>query len=139
RTARAAQGDPPARPHRDRPASLGAAARLPARRGPATSRHRPVIMDGRILIVGTGLIGTSVALALRERGADVSLADRDAAALRLATELGAGEPLRDGAAPADVAVLAVPPAAVAATLLDAQKRGLARVYTDVASVKVRPL
>jgi prephenate dehydrogenase len=97
------------------------------------------VMDQRIVVVGTGLIGTSVALALREHGADVSLADRDAAALRLAADLGAGEPLRGGAAPADVAVLAVPPASVAATLLDAQKRGLARVYTDVASVKVRPL
>jgi prephenate dehydrogenase len=93
----------------------------------------------RIVVIGTGLIGTSVALALRERGVAVSLADRDPASVRLAAELGAGEPLRDGDEPADVAVLAVPPAAVAATLLDAQKRGLARVYTDVASVKARPL
>jgi prephenate dehydrogenase len=93
----------------------------------------------RIVVIGTGLIGTSVALALRERGAEVSLADRDPAFVRLAAELGAGVPLRDGDEPADVAVLAVPPAAVAATLLDAQKRDLARVYTDVASVKSRPL
>jgi prephenate dehydrogenase len=93
----------------------------------------------RIVVIGTGLIGTSVALALRERGAEVSLADRDPATVRLAVELGAGVPLRAGDEPADVAVLAVPPAAVAATLLDAQKRELARVYTDVASVKVRPL
>jgi prephenate dehydrogenase len=93
----------------------------------------------RIVVIGTGLIGTSVALALRERGAEVSLADRDPATVRLAAELGAGVPLRDGDEPADVAVLAVPPAAVAATLLDAQKRELARVYTDVASVKARPL
>jgi prephenate dehydrogenase len=93
----------------------------------------------RIAVIGTGLIGTSVALAMREHGVAVSLADRDQASVRLAAELGAGTPLRDGDEPADVAVLAVPPAAVAATLLDAQKRGLARVYTDVASVKTRPL
>ena len=41
--------------------------------------------------------------------------------------------------PADVAVLAVPPAAVAAELQAAQHRGLARAYTDVASVKELPL
>jgi prephenate dehydrogenase len=96
---------------------------------------------GRIVVVGTGLIGTSIALAMRERGAEVLLTDRDAAALALAVELGAGRALPDGASaePADLAVLAVPPAAVAVTLLDAQKRGLASAYTDVASVKALPL
>ncbi|MFC0042060.1 prephenate dehydrogenase [Actinomadura rayongensis] len=99
---------------------------------------------GRVVVVGTGLIGTSIALVLRARGAEVLLADRDRAALDLAVGLGAGTelPAGDGpppGGPADVAVLAVPPAAVAVTLLDAQKRGLARVYTDVASVKALPL
>ncbi|WP_329520188.1 prephenate dehydrogenase [Spirillospora sp. NBC_01491] len=98
-------------------------------------------IPGRIIVVGTGLIGTSIALAMRERGAEVLLSDRDEAALRLAVELGAGEALPDGGpgTPADLAVLAVPPAAVAVTLLDAQKRRLAAVYTDVASVKALPL
>jgi len=100
---------------------------------------RIIVDSRRVVVIGTGLIGTSVALALRERGDEVRLADRDPRSLRLAVELGAGEPLRDAGGPADVAVLAVPPAAVAATLLDAQKRDLARVYTDVASVKVQPL
>ncbi|MGI5227493.1 prephenate dehydrogenase [Actinoallomurus iriomotensis] len=93
----------------------------------------------QVVVIGTGLIGTSVALALRERGDEVRLTDRDPVSVRMAAELGAGVPLEDGDGPADVAVIAVPPAAVAATLLDAQKRGLARVYTDVASVKSRPL
>ncbi|ACY98373.1 MULTISPECIES: prephenate dehydrogenase [Thermomonospora] len=95
----------------------------------------------RIIIIGTGLIGTSVALAMRERGTEVLLADRDAASLELAVQLGAGTPLpEDGPdEPADLAVVAVPPAAVAPVLLDAQKRGLAHVYTDVASVKAMPL
>ena len=93
----------------------------------------------RVVVIGTGLIGTSVALALRERGDEVRLADSDPRSLRLAAELGAGTPLGDGDRDADLAVIAVPPAAVAATLLDAQKRGLARFYTDVASVKARPL
>jgi prephenate dehydrogenase len=103
----------------------------------------------RVVVVGTGLIGTSIALALRGRDVDVLLADRDAASLRLAVELGAGSALppesaepagsAESAAPADLAVLAVPPAAVASTLRDAQKRGLAAAYTDVASVKTVPL
>lgn len=89
------------------------------------------------VILGTGLIGTSVGLALRESGTAVALDDPDPAALRLAADLGAGTPLRGGAAarPADVAVLAAPPAAVPTLLRSAQDRGLAHVYTDVASVK----
>ena len=42
------------------------------------------------LVVGTGLIGTSVALALRRHDVVVHLADRDPAAARQAAELGAG-------------------------------------------------
>ncbi len=94
----------------------------------------------RAIVIGTGLIGTSVALALREQGARVWLADADPASARLAADLGAGEPLSAMAGgPADVAVIAVPPEAVAATLADAQARGLARAYTDVASVKQLPV
>ena len=99
-------------------------------------------MPGSVVVIGTGLIGTSVALALREHGIRVWLADHDEEAVRLAANIGAGEPLpADGVpgGPADVAVLAVPPAAVAAELCAAQGRQLARAYTDVASVKELPL
>ena len=94
----------------------------------------------RVAVIGTGLIGTSVALALREQGVSVWLADTDPEAARLAVNLGAGEPLPETAT-ADVAVIAVPPAAVAATLAAAQARGsgLASCYTDVASVKQLPV
>jgi prephenate dehydrogenase len=93
----------------------------------------------RVAVIGTGLIGTSVALALREHGAGVWLADEDPEAARLAANLGAGEPLPDQSPSADVAVIAVPPSAVAATLAAAQARGLAACYTDVASVKQLPV
>jgi prephenate dehydrogenase len=103
----------------------------------------------RVAVIGTGLIGTSIALALREHGARVWLADSDPAAARLAADLGAGEPLPQTLdtswVRADVAVIAVPPAAVAATLAALQARGtagstgLARCYTDVASVKQLPV
>jgi prephenate dehydrogenase len=98
------------------------------------------IVLGRVVVIGTGLIGTSVALAMSARGTTVLLTDRDPAAAALAAELGAGEVLGGSAdRPADLAILAVPPPAVALTLRNAQERGVARVYTDVASVKAGPL
>jgi prephenate dehydrogenase len=97
----------------------------------------------RAVVVGTGLIGTSIALALRERGVWVGLADQDPAAARLAADIGAGivvgEDFADLAEPADLAVLAVPPAAAGPALLAAQAAGAARWYTDVASVKAAVL
>ena len=93
-----------------------------------------------ITVIGTGLIGTSIALALREHGSTVWLTDQDPAAARLAAHLGGGEPLPETLSePADIAVLAVPPAAVASTLAEAQTRNLAHSYTDVASVKQLPV
>lgn len=94
------------------------------------------------VIVGTGLIGTSIALALRAVGTRVWLTDTDRRAAQLAADLGAGELLFPGdslAEPADVAVLAMPPAMVASSLRAAQRSGLANCYTDVASVKELPL
>jgi len=96
----------------------------------------------RVLVCGAGLIGTSVALALRAKGAEVWLTDADPATARLAADLGAGVVVpdpRDAKGIADVAVLAMPPAAVAASLVRAQEYGVADVYTDVASVKVLPV
>jgi prephenate dehydrogenase len=101
-----------------------------------------VTAPGRVLIVGSGLIGTSVALALRAKGAEVWLSDRDEATARLAADLGAGTvvpDLRDAKGIAEVAVLAMPPAAVAAVLAQAQECAVADVYTDVASVKELPV
>jgi prephenate dehydrogenase len=95
-----------------------------------------------VLVCGTGLIGTSVALALRGSGAEVWLSDRDEATAQLAADLGAGTvvpDLRDAKGIADVAVLAMPPAAVAAALALGQEHGVADVYTDVASVKGLPV
>ncbi|TMR98127.1 prephenate dehydrogenase [Nonomuraea basaltis] len=95
-----------------------------------------------VLVVGTGLIGTSAALALRKHGVRVLLADRDQGAVRLARELGAGEDWSPASPPpegVDLAVIAVPPAHVASELLELQRHGTARFYTDVASVKAEPI
>ncbi|MGW1895180.1 prephenate dehydrogenase [Streptomyces sp. NPDC002004] len=89
------------------------------------------------LVVGTGLIGTSVALALSGRGVAVHLADHDTEQARTAAALGAGtDEIPEG--PVDLAVVAVPPAHVAGTLADLMRRGAARGYLDVASVKGGP-
>ncbi|MFG2197136.1 prephenate dehydrogenase [Streptomyces sp. NPDC048639] len=88
-------------------------------------------------VYGTGLIGTSVALALVARGVTVHLVDHDLKQARIAAALGAGT----DAAPkgrVDLAVVAVPPAHVAATLAEVMERGAARGYIDVASVKGGP-
>ncbi len=109
---------------------------------PTTAMSTTGVRQASIVVVGTGLIGTSVALASREQDVTVWLSDRDAESVRLAAEIGAGQPLPAGGVPggpADVAVLAVPPAAVGPELLAAQERGLATCYTDVASVKELPL
>jgi prephenate dehydrogenase len=101
-----------------------------------------VSLPERVLVSGTGLIGTSIALALRETGIEVFLNDANPATAKLAADLGAGTvvpDLRDAKGIADVAVLAMPPAVVGSELARAQGCAVADVYTDVASVKVLPV
>ncbi|OLZ66426.1 prephenate dehydrogenase [Streptomyces sp. IMTB 2501] len=88
-------------------------------------------------VVGTGLIGTSIALALTRRGVRTHLIDRDPDSVRIAVAQGAGTP-DPPPEPVDIAVIAVPPSHTARTLADHQNAELARVYTDVASVKTLP-
>lgn len=89
------------------------------------------------LVIGTGLIGTSIALALAGRGVLVHLVDEDPEQRRTAAALGAGtEEPPEG--PVDLAVVAVPPTHIADTLSALQRQGAARGYLDVGSVKGRP-
>lgn len=106
------------------------------------------------LVIGTGLIGTSAALALTGRGVRVRLYDLDPERVRTAASLGAGTVCAAGTVgtaadpepdepvepegPVDLAVVAVPPAHVARVVADVQRRGLARACIDVASVKGGP-
>ncbi|MFE9815940.1 prephenate dehydrogenase [Streptomyces sp. NBC_00236] len=88
-------------------------------------------------VVGTGLIGTSIALALRGRGVATYLIDQDPEAARTAAGLGAGL-VAVPPVPVDLAILAVPPQHVASALREHQLRDLAHDFTDVASVKAGP-
>jgi prephenate dehydrogenase len=89
-----------------------------------------------VLIVGTGLLGTSLGLALRRRGVDVLLTDRNLEHLRTATGLGAGHAY-DGQ-PVGLVVVAVPPDHVGTEVARALTSSDA-VVTDVGSVKTAPL
>lgn len=89
------------------------------------------------VVIGTGLIGTSAALALAGRGVTVHLRDHDPARARTAAALGAGTD-EEPEGPVDLAVVAVPPAHVPTTLAEAMRAGAARGYLDVASVKGGP-
>ncbi|WP_030954356.1 prephenate dehydrogenase [Streptomyces sp. NRRL S-481] len=88
------------------------------------------------VIVGAGLIGRSVGLALRRHGVTTYLVDADPEAALAGEECGAGFAAHPPQQ-ADIAVIAVPPALVAPVLAEHQRLGTARCYTDVSGVKVR--
>ncbi|HEU5473531.1 MAG TPA: prephenate dehydrogenase/arogenate dehydrogenase family protein [Actinophytocola sp.] len=92
-----------------------------------------------VAVVGVGLIGRSIAFALRAQGIRVLLSDSNRRAVDDAVRRGAGERLADTTSPADLSVIAVPPGAVPSTLRHAQSRRMAPVYTDVSGVKVAPV
>ena len=97
-----------------------------------TSDQAPV--PATALVVGTGLIGTSVALALTRAGTRVHLADRDPAMAARAAELGAGT--LDAPPPVvDVAIVAAPPGATAGLVAEIAGAGAARLVLDVAGAK----
>jgi prephenate dehydrogenase len=89
-------------------------------------------------VVGTGLIGTSVALAASQAGVAVTLADEVEERLRRAVERGAGR----SSAPetgCDLVVVAVPPAAVAEVVTRCSRQLVGVTVTHVSSVQARPL
>lgn len=94
-------------------------------------------LDGPVLVIGCGLIGTSVGLALRAHGVDVVLHDAQPANVEVAASRGAGRPLP--MSPDDVVpflvLVAVPPAAAAAVVIESLDRWPSAVVTDVTSVK----
>ena len=94
-------------------------------------------LTGPVLVVGAGLLGTSIGLALREHGVDVVLQDTSEENLRIAAGVGAGRPGGLADRP-QLVVVAVPPDHLA-TEIAAALRGSQAVVTDVGSVKSAPL
>lgn len=90
-----------------------------------------------MLIVGAGLLGTSIGLALRRHGLDVLLSDINPHNAAIAAGVGAGVPATPGAEP-QIIVVAVPPDHLADEITRALE-GSTAVVTDVGSVKSQPL
>lgn len=90
---------------------------------------------GPVLVIGTGLIGASIGLALTSHGVPVRLRDSSPAALALARDVGAGEPETPDDTPPAVVVVAAPPDVAAGIVGSALHTFPEAVVTDVASVK----
>lgn len=90
-------------------------------------------MTAHVRIIGTGLIGTSLGIALTNAGYDVALDDPSPTARWLARDLKAGR--LDVEESPDVVVVAAPPDVCGEAIIDALKRWPEAVVTDLASVK----
>ena len=90
-----------------------------------------------LLVVGAGLIGTSIGLAAMDAGRRVWLADRDRPTAVFAASLGAGAADPPPAAVGTV-VVAVPPAAVATACVEALAAHPSAIVMHVCSVQANP-
>jgi len=97
-----------------------------------------VPVAGPVLVVGSGLLGASIGLALRRAGVDVQLQDADPTVLAAAVERGAGTVRENGMPEPRLVVVAVPPDAAGPVMADACRFADATI-TDVTSVKALPL
>ncbi len=99
----------------------------------------PGSVPDRVHVVGTGLIGTSLGLALTRAGGSVTLEDISSTNAALARDLGAGSIADAGDSPPghgpDLVVVATPPDVTAATVASVLERWPTASVTDVASVK----
>ncbi|MET0929489.1 MAG: prephenate dehydrogenase [Aeromicrobium sp.] len=94
----------------------------------------PHALDGPVLVIGCGLIGTSVGLALQAHDVDVVLHDALPANVEVAASRGAGRPFTDDVEPYLV-VVAVPPTAAPTVVAESLVRWPQAFVTDVTSVK----
>ena len=85
-----------------------------------------------VKIIGAGLLGTSLGLALARNGVTAWLSDQSKSALRLAIEYGAGS---DSGPEPDLVVVCVPPDATADVVVAQLQLHPNAIVTDVASVK----
>ena len=103
----------------------------------ASEPRASVSTRGPVLIVGTGLLGTSLALALRAAGVEVQLADTSPTSLALARDMGAGSLHDEDSPEPQIVVVATPPDVTADVVVAQLSAHPNAVVTDVASVKER--
>ncbi|HCB02746.1 MAG TPA: prephenate dehydrogenase [Nocardioides bacterium] len=94
-------------------------------------------LSGPVEVIGTGLLGTSIGLALRRAGIGVLLSDANPEHVRTAVGLGAGRPRQPEDRP-QLVVVAVPPDHLG-EVIDRALSASDAVVTDVGSVKSAPL
>ena len=87
-----------------------------------------------IRIIGSGLIGTSIGLALAARGVGVEMVDRDSKAQKLAQDLIASKVSGDP----EVVLFAIPASALAESFESQFKLNPGSKFIDIASVKTKP-
>lgn len=90
----------------------------------------------RVHIVGAGLLGASIGLALVERSVSVTLEDASPSALALAIDYGAGVGRESQNHEPDLVIVAVPPDVAPAVVLHALEKFESALVIDVTSVKV---
>lgn len=93
-----------------------------------------------LLVIGTGLIGTSIGLAATKAGRRVWLVDAEVGTAQFASSLGAGtvaEDAEDAVADVRLVVVAVPPADIASTCLAALSNHPAATVMHVGSVQAK--
>jgi prephenate dehydrogenase len=94
----------------------------------------------RVGVVGAGLIGTSIGLALARAGVATRLVDADAARAATAAALGAGDAVSwEALADCDHVVVATPPAATAAVVERVLRLTVDATVSDVGSTKANVL
>ena len=91
-----------------------------------------------VRIVGAGLIGTSIALALRSRGVRVTLTDSDSRVQSLAQDLMGGQVV-EGIGAEDLCIVATPPDAISKVIIEELSRNPALRVMDISSIKAKPL
>ncbi|WP_311519393.1 prephenate dehydrogenase [uncultured Actinomyces sp.] len=96
---------------------------------------RPIQTTGPVLVIGSGLLGGSAALALKAAGVEVFLQDISPVSLALARDIGAGEEYAPSGPQPALVIVAVPPDVTADCVVKALKTHPNAVVTDVASVK----
>lgn len=88
-----------------------------------------------VRIVGSGLIGTSIGLALTAKGVSVTMVDIDSQASKLAQDLMGGEPSQSKA---DITIVASPISTISQVISDEIKQGFNVGFIDISSVKSKP-
>ena len=90
---------------------------------------------GEVRIVGAGLLGTSIGLALTKQGIDVAISSKSTKSVDLAVSYGAGRAAREDDSP-KLIVVCVPPQLTAQLVAEELIAFPDAIVTDVASVKV---